>query len=128
MSPRRQNTRARGTSGNSVRAGFTLVELLVAMMMFAVGMLALASTAAGVTRMMGGATRQTLAANVAQSRLERIRSSKCSTLTSGIDTVRGVISTWTVQAVTRGVNVTETIVYPTPKGTRTRTYNTTLSC
>ena len=129
MSPKRRfcNPAARPLGGGR-RAGFTLVELLVAMMMFAVGMLALASTAASVTRMMGGAKRQTIAATVAQSRLERIRSSKCATLTSGADTVRGVISTWTVTAVTRGVNVTETVIYPTSGGNRTRTYNTTLSC
>ena len=114
--------------GRGRRAGFTLVELLVAMMMFAVGMLALASTAAAVTRLMGGAKRQTLAANVAQSRLERIRASKCTTLTSGADTVRGIISTWTVAAVTRGVDVTETVIYPTSNGNRTRTYKTTLTC
>ena len=111
------------------RAGFTLVELLVAMMIFAVGMLALAATAGSVTRMMGGAKRQTMAAAAAQSRIERIRSSPCGTLASGADTVRGIISTWTVQKITRGVNVTETVVFPLARGgNRTRTYTTTLSC
>ena len=128
MSPRRRNVRVKRGPGASPRAGFTLVELMVAIMIFAVGMLGLAATAASVTRMMGGARRQTLAATAAQSRIERLRSSPCSTLTSGADTSRGIISTWTVSPVTRGVNVTETVLYPTTRGMRSRTYNTTLSC
>lgn len=120
--------RVRRTSGTAPRAGFTLVELLVAMMVFAVGMLALVASAATVTRMMGGARRQTIAAAIAQSRIERLRASPCSTLTSGADTVRGVVSTWTVQSGTRSVNVSETVIYPTTRGNRTRTYKTTLSC
>lgn len=125
MSPRRRTPRASGTKS---RAGFTLVELLVAMMVFAVGMLGLAATAASVTRLMGGASRQTIAANIAQSRLEKLRASPCSTLANGADTVRGVVSAWTVQPVTRGVNITETVIFPTQRGNRTRTYKTTLPC
>ena len=128
MSPRR-GLRRRRASGGAGRSGFTLVELLVAMMMFAVGMLALASTAAAVTKMMGGAKRQTIAAQVAQSRIERIRSSPCATLASGTDTVRGVISSWTVVRGTRSVAVTETVTYKMSRAQdRTRTYMTTLSC
>jgi type IV pilus modification protein PilV len=125
MSPRRRNRRA---SGANARAGFTLVELIVAMIVFAVGVLGLAATAASVTRLMGGASRQTIAAAIGQSRLERLRASPCSTLTNGADTTRGVVSVWTVQTVTRGVNVTETVIFPTPAGNRTRTYKTTLPC
>ena len=125
MSPRRRTFRARHTNS---RAGFTIVELLVAMMVFAIGILGLAATAASVTRLMGGATRQTIAANIAQSRLEKLRASPCGTLTNGADTTRGVVSTWTVQPVTRGVNVTETVIFPVPNGSRTRTYKTTLPC
>ena len=125
MSPRR---RTRHASGAKSRAGFTIVELIVAMIVFAVGVLGLAATAASVTRLMGGATRQTIAANIAQSRLEKLRASPCGTLTNGADTTRGVVSAWTVQPVTRGVNVTETVIFPTQGGNRTRTYKTTLPC
>ena len=119
---------AKRTMHQRAAAGFTLVELLVAMMVFAIGVLGLAATAASVTRLMGGATRQTIAANIAQSRLEKLRASPCGTLTNGADTTRGVVSAWTVQPVTRGVNVTETVIFPTQGGNRTRTYKTTLPC
>jgi type IV pilus modification protein PilV len=125
MSPRRRLRRA---SGVRRRAGFTLVELLVAIMVFAVGMLGLAATAGAVTQLMGGAKRQTIASTIAQSRIERLRSSPCGTVTTGADTVRGVVSAWTVTPVTRGVNISETVIYPTSRGNRTRTYKTTLPC
>lgn len=129
MSPRRRNSRAPRASGSSPRAGFTLVELLVAMMIFAVGMLALAATAGSVTRMMGGAKRQTIAAQVAQSRIEQLRSSPCASIVGGSETVRGVNNYWTVTAVSRGVNVTDSVVFATSRGgTRTRIYKTSFSC
>ena len=128
MSPRARNPKNR-PSGAVARDGFTIVELLVAMMMFAVGMLALASTAASVTKMMGGAKRMTIATQVAQSRIERLRSSPCATLASGADTVRGVISSWTVVRGTRSVAVTEIVSYKMSRAqVATRTYKTTLSC
>lgn len=129
MSPRRRISRAEGAPATSPRAGFTLVELLVALMIFAVGMLGLAATAGSVTRMMGGAKRQTIAAQVAQSRIERLRAAPCTTLTSGSETVRGITNIWTVSAVTRGVNVTDSVVFATSRGkTRTRVYKTSFSC
>jgi type IV pilus modification protein PilV len=124
--PIRTRKTRRPTGG---RAGFTLVELLVAMMVFAVGMLALAATAASVTRMMGGAKRQTLAATVAQSRLEKLRSSPCASLTSGSETVRGITNTWTVTAVSRGVTIKDSVSFPSSRNTRrSKVYQTSLSC
>ena len=125
MSPRRRIPRALGTKR---RAGFTLVELLVAMMVFAVGMLGLAATAATVTKLMGGAKRQTIASTVAQSRMERLRSSPCASLTAGTDTSRGVVNKWTVQSVTRGVNVTDTVTFTSARGATYKVYKTTLAC
>ena len=126
---RRQRRMHRDRSVVGKRAGFTLVELLVAMMVFAVGMLGLAATAGSVTRMMGGAKRQTIAAAVAQSRLEKLRSSPCASITSGSETVRGITNVWTVTAVSRGVNVKDSVSFPTSRNVRrSKVYQTTLSC
>lgn len=124
--------RAAGTPNASRmqgREGFTIVELLVALMIFAVGMLGLAATAGSVTRMMGGAKRQVIAATVAQTRLERLRSSPCLTITSGSETTRGITNKWTVTAVTRGMNIIDSVSFKTSKsGLRTRVYFTTIPC
>ena len=127
MRTQRRMNKGRRVVGN--RAGFTLVELLVAMMVFAVGMLGLAATAGSVTRMMGGAKRQTIAAAVAQSRLERLRSSPCASIVSGSEVVRGINNSWTVSAVARGVNVRDSVSFPSSRNTRRwKVYQTTLSC
>lgn len=121
--PRRGVRRARS------RSGFTLVELMVAMMILAVGVLGLAATAGSVTRNMAGGRRNTIAANVAASRLERLRANPCTTLTSGTDTVRGIVSVWDVAQVPRGVAITETVTFRTPQGRlRVRVYKTTIPC
>ncbi|HEX5437279.1 MAG TPA: prepilin-type N-terminal cleavage/methylation domain-containing protein [Gemmatimonadaceae bacterium] len=87
--PRQRRARAR-------TAGFTLVELMVAIMVMTVGILGLASSAALVTRMMSGGSRQTIAASVVQRRFEQLRNLQCSLLASGDTTTRGVQETWTV--------------------------------
>lgn len=123
------HTIATHAPASAPRAGFTMVELLVAMMVFGIGVLGLAATTATVARLMGSASRQSMAAAVAQSRIEKLRGMPCAALTSGSETVRGVTSTWTVTAVTRGVNITETVTFPTARGTtRTRVYMTAVAC
>ena len=59
------------------RAGFTLVELIVAIVILSVGVLGLASTAAVVTRQIGGGAQQSRAAAVAQARFESLRGMSC---------------------------------------------------
>ncbi|MDE3053940.1 MAG: prepilin-type N-terminal cleavage/methylation domain-containing protein, partial [Gemmatimonadota bacterium] len=56
-----------------LRRGFTLVELLVALLLFDVALLALAGEAALLTRVAGVSRRSALAANAAASTIERLR-------------------------------------------------------
>src|SRR5437870_1973489 len=78
--------------------GFTLVELMLSLMLFTVGILSLSATSAVVVRMMGGARQQTIAATMAQSRLEQLRGLACSSpaLTGGCPTARGSTAVWAV--------------------------------
>lgn len=125
----RRSLRGSARRARTARAGFTLVELMVSMMILAVGVLGLAATAAGVTRNMGGGRRSTIAANVAASRIEKLRSMRCNTLAGGADTTRGIVSNWTVTQAPRGVQITETVSWRTAQGrTRVRVYNTSIPC
>ena len=115
------------------RRGVTMIELLVALAIVSVGVFGLAGGATLVTRLTGGGTVQSRAALIANAHLEQWRSMSCSSVTSGTDTVRAVISTWTATAVTpasvrRGTSVHLTVQYPTTKGMRTQVYNTLLPC
>src|SRR3712207_389548 len=76
------------------RAGLTLVEMMVAVVMLAVGLLGLVGTGAVVTRQIGGGTRQGLAAQVIANRVERLRSMNCPQITSDSQTTRGVYERW----------------------------------
>ena len=64
-------------SGTTARQGFTLVDLIVAIVILSIGVLGLASTAAVVTPQIGGGAQQTRAATVAQTRFEELRSMPC---------------------------------------------------
>ena len=92
------------------RDGFTLVELMVAIIILAIGILGLAGTSAVITRQIGSASRQTVAATIAQSRFDSLSSINCAGLapaggtTAGVAThldprtgkPRGVVERWRV--------------------------------
>lgn len=101
----------------SRRGGFTLVELMVAMLVLTVGILGLASTAGVVTRMMSGGVRQTIASSVVQTRFELLRNQPCASLFSGSDTTRGIREKWTVLAAGRNFRqVVDTVVFASTSG------------
>lgn len=91
--PKRPATRA--------RRGMTVVEVVVAIMLLSVGLLALAGLAASASRAVRGGGTQTVAAAVAQSRFDSLSSVPCAGLapagpTIGTATTRGVKENWVV--------------------------------
>jgi prepilin-type N-terminal cleavage/methylation domain-containing protein len=115
------------------RRGMTMVELLVALAIVSVGIFGLAGGATLVTRLTGGGTVQSRAAMVANAHIEQFRSMSCASVTSGTDTVRSVITTWTSASVSsggarRGTSISLTVWYPTTKGMRSQAYTTLLPC
>lgn len=57
--------------------GFTLIEVLIAVVVLTVGLLGLVTTAALVTRMIGRGQRSAVAATFAARRMERLRPAAC---------------------------------------------------
>lgn len=88
------------------RKGFTIVETLVAVIILSIGVLALATTVGGITRMMSSGQQKTRAATVAASILDSLRNQayssipKCSGLSNGSKTTglygTRYASTWTI--------------------------------
>jgi type IV pilus modification protein PilV len=121
------------------RSGFTLIEVMVAMIILTVGVLGLISTSALVTRMIGRGNMTTKATQLAQTRLEILRqqalstSPSCSTLgSSGTATgPSGMSEAWTVTTPAGITSLREfsvTVTYPITSGTRTATMKTQVRC
>lgn len=110
--------------------GFTIVEVVVAVLVLTVGLLGLASTAAVVTRMIAQGDRYTEASTLANRQLEVLRSQGCSSLADGSTTVGRFQVSWRVTSVSggRGRQVTITVVSPTGRGSRTDTFSNTILC
>jgi prepilin-type N-terminal cleavage/methylation domain-containing protein len=120
------------------RSGFSLIEVLVAVTVLSVGIVALAGSAATVTRMIGRGKMGTRAAELASQRFELLRlaayqtTPRCTHATfagGGPVTAQGVTETWTVTAAGTPRTVTETVTYRTAKGaTHTDVFTTRIGC
>lgn len=114
---------------NSVRAGFTLVELIVAMLMLTIGLLGLAGVGAVVLKQTKGGTYQTIAASIAQSRFEQFEGDACATIVAGSATVRGMSERWTVGTVgVRAKSVRDTVTFVGTSGTKKVGMHTVVAC
>lgn len=99
---------------NRNRRGFTIVEILVAVIVLSIGVLALAGTLGTITRMMSNGQQRTRAATVAASILDSLRNSayssipKCSGLINGTETTSRYgtrfTSTWTISQTGAGTS------------------------
>jgi type IV pilus modification protein PilV len=118
-----------GSPRRGGRDGFTIIEVIVAIIILAVGVLGLASTATVVTRQIGGGSQQGTAANLAASRFERMRARVCTTLASGGPTVtNGINERWFVTAVNDARLVRDSVWYDTTRGERFFVFETTIPC
>lgn len=108
--------------------GFTIVELLVAIVIFSVGLLALASTAGVILTSLTSTQSRTIAAEVAESRLERLRTTTCANRASGSATERGIAETWTLNHVARADDVTVAVTFLSNHQNRTETFRTFFPC
>ncbi len=119
------------------QSGFTLMEVMVAIVILSVGLLAMASATANVTRMIGHGKWATVASQVAMQRLENVRrvaystSPACtsSALIGGSATVgSGVSETWSITGSGNTRQVLVTVTYPGAGRSTTDTITTILRC
>jgi prepilin-type N-terminal cleavage/methylation domain-containing protein len=119
----------------SARSGFTIIEVLVAVTILAVGVVALAGSSATVTRMIGRGQSNTRAAQLATLRVEALRllaystTPRCTALANGGPAVTDRVTlSWTVAVSGTGRNVTVTAAYATGRGTHTEVLTTYIEC
>src|SRR5438128_10380194 len=69
-------------------SGFTLVEIIIAISVMTVGLLALVTSSALVTRMIARGQRSAVSATFAAQRLEQLRVTGCAPRSAGADLLR----------------------------------------
>jgi prepilin-type N-terminal cleavage/methylation domain-containing protein len=111
--------------------GFSLIEVLIAMVILTIGVIGLAATSRAITQMSGSGIRSAESAALANARLDVLRATDCAALTSGSETVGAYTLAWRVRthATYSQLREVELVVrYNEPGSTRTALYETQISC
>lgn len=126
---------ARRTAGPRVapaRRGITLIELLVAMSILSIGLMAIAGVSGSIARSLGESRGETLAATAAMARFELVAGTACTSLTlaSPTDvTSRGITERYVI--LDNGNNtrlIIDSVSWKTRRGTRRAAFTTILPC
>jgi prepilin-type N-terminal cleavage/methylation domain-containing protein len=110
--------------------GFTVVEVMVAVMILSVGLMGMVTTAGVVTRMIGTGHRLTQASSLAAGRVEWLRARGCPAAGRGGETRGSFIITWQVSEVSggRARGIVVRVTRPTTGGARTDSLATVQLC
>ena len=114
--------------------GFSLIEIMIAIVILSVGVLGMVGTSALVSRMVGQGRRNTQASTVADQRMDLLRqtamstSPHCTALASGSATTGIVSETWTVTGAGRSRHVQIVFRYRGNRSTLADTVNTVIFC
>lgn len=110
------------------RTGYTLIELIVALLVFSVGGLGLVATSAVIGRELSANAARERAGRIAATRLE-ILAAQCGGGTAGRETIAGIRSEWSVSFPDSSrVSLVESVTYPSRRGGRTDIYRVVLPC
>jgi prepilin-type N-terminal cleavage/methylation domain-containing protein len=117
----RQGTSCSSHTGPARHRGVSIVEVLVALVLLAVGLLGVAGNGAIAMRASGGAARERRAAQRAGDRLAALREQGCASARSGtlVDPAAALVERWTVGAVAAGAALVDAEVrWRAPAGQR----------
>lgn len=109
----RQNTRRRQPPVTRPRAGISLVELIVAILVLTIGLLGLAALSIKVNAQQRHAGKQQLAAMVVQSRFDSLSSIHCQALVNqtGTTVTRGITERWRIADGNDIKVITDTVIF-----------------
>jgi prepilin-type N-terminal cleavage/methylation domain-containing protein len=113
------------------RSGLSLVELLVALVLLAVGLLGVAGASARAMRMGASAARERRAAQRASDRVAALASRGCAAARSGtlVDSVASMTERWTVTPTSAGVALVHAdIRWSAPAGVRSLSLRSAILC
>lgn len=122
------------------RRGFTLIEVLVSIVLLAIGLLTMAATSGGITRTLTVSRMATEASQLAARRLDMLRAAAAATVpnpkctaaafasSSAPVVTGGVTESWIVPASGAARQILVIVSYRGVNGTKTDTVATTISC
>ena len=111
------------------RRGLTLIEMIIAIIVMSIGVMALAGTATYVGTQMGSGRIQTIASSMSTKIADSLAARRCTSLVDGTQTSRGVTATWKVTTATRTRTIDQTVQYLAKKGkTKTVSYQMVIQC
>jgi len=111
-----------------LQTGFTLVEVVVAILVLAVGVLALAGTTAVTARRMSQSGRLAAVASVARSRAESSFAESCAAVTSGSERLFNVRSEWSASVGVTATDITQSVTFAALQGDHTDSFLTSAPC
>jgi prepilin-type N-terminal cleavage/methylation domain-containing protein len=112
-------------------AGFTIAEVLVALVLFAVALLGVAGSSAIAFRVTGAALRERRAVQRAADRVASLRVQGCSAARGGTatDAALALDERWTITSSANGVTlIDEQVRWRTVQGTRTLLLRSAILC
>jgi prepilin-type N-terminal cleavage/methylation domain-containing protein len=124
---RRSGGRLQQNSPAAARAGFSLVEVVAAIVILSFGVLGLASSSAFIAKQMTGGATHVRGAMAAQSRMELLRSQPCGTLSSGTETILNIQERWEVTAGQNGTRIINVWIM-LPRRTTAEQYTSISAC
>jgi prepilin-type N-terminal cleavage/methylation domain-containing protein len=111
-----------------MRPGFTIIELLVAIVILTIGVLALAGTAGLVASHVGDGGQLTSAAHTARTIIDSLATDDCTRLTSGSATRGRITVTWIVARDSVAATIDVATGSPLRRGQRRDAYRVVVPC
>ena len=110
--------------------GFTIIEIVIAIIILSAGLIGLVSTSALITRMVGQGHRSSTTSFLAQEKLELLRSQSCSEMVGGAETRGRYNLKWEVFPIDSAEGVWNRVIIVSPNATtlRTDTFVTVVAC
>ena len=109
--------------------GFSMAEVMIAMVILTVGVLGIAASSGAITKMTAEGGRGGGSAAVAESRIETLFATPCASMSSSGSASAGKYSeSWTVTTSGLMRTITETVTYQTGRASRSSTYVAYKSC
>jgi prepilin-type N-terminal cleavage/methylation domain-containing protein len=99
-----------------MRRGFTLIETLVALVLFQIGMLAVAASGAVAARDVATARRIAWARDLARNRVEALRAAACAAPSQGSAGIIGGAEHWSVTPAGDAREIVDSVSFALPAG------------